>query len=225
VVFCSGAVLCSGAGTWETQLIGPGSDRTTCYLTYSNDFTCSGYGIALKSFGPVSIAGMWGVDSNGRITGSFTEYRSDGDISGTLTRFKVGRSKIRGSAFAPQGRINIKGSALSTPPDVSGSNWVGEVRTRGNISNQAYIFTASTNAPGWYDVTGTGIGEGGLYTINGALIVTSGRYANGYFVSDFGTGRTSTWSFAGKFVPSMKRATFRGHSDGGNSLRIRIAAQ
>jgi hypothetical protein len=213
-------------GTWETRLIGPGRDRATCYLTFSDDLACSGYGIALKSFGPVGLAGTWGVGAKGDITGSFTEHRDDGDLSVTLTRFNLNRHKIRGSAFSSQGRVTLKGDALSTPPDVTGSNWVGEVRTRGNISNQIYAFTASTNAPGWYDVTGTGIGEGGLYTISGALVVTSDRNANGYFVSDFGSGgATSTWSFAGRFVPSLERATLRGQTDTGHNVRIRLTSQ
>ena len=212
-------------GTWGTQLKGPGSDQTTCYLTFSNDFTCSGYGIALKSFGPVSIMGTWGVDSKGDITGGITGHRGDGDLSMTLTKFDANHSKIHGSAFSPKGRVTLKGNALSTPPDVSGSNWVGEVRTHSNLSNQAYTFTASTNVPGWYDVTGTGIGVGGVYAMSGALIVSPDRNANGYFVSDFGTGKTSTWSFAGRFVPSLERATCRGHSDNGDSLRIFIEKQ
>jgi hypothetical protein len=213
-------------GTWETQLVGPGSDRTTCYLTFSNDFTVGGYGIALKSFGPIVIGGFWGVDSKGRLTGSFTEYRDDGAIGATLTRLSVSRNKIRGSAFSSRGRVTLKGDALSTPLDISGSNWVGEVRTRGNTSFQSYVFTVSTNAPGWYDVTGAGVGPSGAYTISGAVIITSDRRANGYFESDFGNGgTTSTWSFAGKFIPSLECATLRGHSDTGNGVRIRLTNQ
>ncbi len=209
-------------GTWETQWIGPGRDWATCYLTFSNDFTWSGYGIALKSLGPVTIAGTWGVDSRDRIIGSFTEYRGDGDIAGTLTKLVAGHHKIHGRAFATQGHITVKGSSLATPPDVSGSNWVGQVRTRGNTSFQSYAFTASTNSPGWFDITGTGVGESGAYTISGALVVTSDRRANGYLVSDFGSvGTTSTWSFAGKFLPSLQRAAFRGRTDTDHAIVIR----
>jgi len=212
-------------GTWESQLIGPGRDRATCYLTFSNDFTWAGYGIALKSLGPVTIAGLWGVDSKDKITGSFTEYRDDGDISGTLTKFVAGRNEIRGHAFATQGRIRVKGVALSTTPGLSGS-WSGEVHTRGNTSYQSYTFSTVANTPGWFNITGTGIGENGVYTIHGALVVTSDRQANGYLASDFGSvTTTSVWSFAGKFLPSLERATFRGHTDTGHRIVIRAAKQ
>lgn len=213
-------------GTWETQVTGIGPDRATCFLTFSNDFTWVGYGIALKSFGTVSFAGTWGIDSRDRITGSFTEFRDDGDIAGTLTKFAVSQNHLRGNAISGHGRLKFKGSALSTPPDVSGSNWVGEVRARGNTSFQSYTFTASTNLPGWFDITGSGVGQSGTYTLSGALVITSDRRANGYLVSDFGSvGATSTWSFAGKFLPSLERAAFRGHIDTGNDLIIRATKQ
>ena len=208
-------------GTWETQWIGPGRDRATCYLTFSNDFTWSGYGIALKSFGPVTIAGTWGVDSNDRTIGSFTEYRGDGDIAGTFKRIAVAHSHLRGRASTGHRHITVNGDASSTPLDVSGSNWVGEVRTGGNTIFQLYTFTASTNAPGWFDITGSGHGRSGTYTISGALVVTSNRRANGYLASDFGSvNTTSTWSFAGRFVPSLERGLFRGRDDSGNRVVI-----
>ena len=211
--------------TWETQLIGPGRDRTTCYLTFSNDLTWAGYGIALKSLGPVTITGTWDVDAHGLIIGSFTEHRNAGAIAGTLTRLVASRTRIRGGAIATQGRINLKGIALGTPPDLSG-DWTGEVMTGGNTSFQSYTFSISTNGPGWFDITGTGVGEGGMYTITGAVVVASDRSANGYLVSDFGTGNTtSTWSFAGKFLPSLERATFRGHADTGNDVLIHATKQ
>ena len=209
-------------GVWETQVIGVGPDRATCFLTFSNDFTWTGYGIALKSFGPVTFAGTWGVDSKDRIVSGFTEFRDDGDIAGTLTATVNGGDKLRGGAITPHGHLKFNGDALSTLRDVSGSNWVGEVRTSGNTSFQSYTFTASTNLPGWFDITGTGVGQSGTYTVAGALVVTTDRRANGYLVSDFGSGgATSTWSFVGKFLPSLKRANFRGRTDSGHDLVIK----
>jgi hypothetical protein len=210
-------------GVWETQVTGPGSDRTTCFLTFSNNFTWTGYGIALKSFGSVTFGGTWGVDSKDRIVGGFTEFRGDGDIGATFIAAVNGSDKLRAQAIAPGGHLKFNGDALSTLRDVSGSNWVGEVHTRGNTSFQSYTFTASTNLPGWFDVTGSGIGQSGTYTVSGALAITSGRNANGFLVSDFGSGNTtSTWSFAGRFLPSLRRGAFRGRTDTGDGIVIRV---
>jgi hypothetical protein len=213
--------------TWETQVIGPAADRATCFLTFSNDFTWTGYGIALKSSGSVTFDGTWSVDAKQRITGGFTEFRNDGDVGGTFIALLNGSNKLRARAITATHRpLKLDGVAQSTPRDVSGTNWVGEVRTRGNKVFQSYTFTASTNLPGWFDVTGTGVGEGGTYTISGGLVVTSDRRANGYLISDFGSaGTTSTWSFAGKFLPSLDRAVFRGSQDNGHNLVINAAKQ
>ena len=213
-------------GTWETQVTGVGPDSATCFLTFSNNLTWTGYGIALKSFGPITFAGTWGVDSKDRIIGGFTEFRADGDIAGTITAGVPSGNKLRARAVTTHGRLRVKGDPLSTTPDVSGSNWVGEVRTRSNTSFQSYAFTASTNLPGWFDITGSGIGQGGTYTVSGALAITSGRNANGFLVSDFGSGNTtSTWSFAGRFLPSLQRGAFRGRTDTGDDIVISVTQQ
>jgi hypothetical protein len=213
--------------TWETQVIGPGADRATCFLTFSNDFTWTGYGIALKSFGPVTFDGTWSVDAKQRITGGFTEFRDDGDVGGTFIARLNGSNKLRARAITATHRpLKFNGVAQSTLLDVSGSNWVGEVRSRGNKIFQSYTFTASTNLPGWFDIEGAGVAEGGTYTINGGLVVTSDRRANGYLISDFGSaGTTSTWSFAGKFLPSLERAVFRGRQDNGHHFVIHATKQ
>ena len=213
--------------TWETQVVGPGPDRATCYLTFSNDFTWTGYGVALKSLGPVTFDGTWSVDSRGRVTGGFTEFRNDGDVGGTFTATLNGTNKLRTKAItATHHPLKLNAVALSTPPDVSGTNWVGEVRTEGSINFQSYTFTASTNLPGWFDITGSAIGQTGSYTISGGLVVTSDRRANGFLTSDFGSGgATSTWSFAGRFLPSLDSATFKGRQENGHTLIIHASKQ
>jgi hypothetical protein len=213
-------------GSWETQLTGPSLGRSTCFLAFSNDFTWTGYGIGLKSFGPITLAGTWGVDAKDRIIGAFTLFSDKGDRAGTLKKVTATHNHLRGRAVATHGFLQFKGTTLATLPDVSGSNWVGEVHTQGNTSFQSYTFTASTNMPGWFDITGSGLGQGGAYTVSGALVVTSDRRANGYLVSDFGSiNTTSTWSFTGKFVPSFERAVFRGRQDNGHFLIIHAAKQ
>jgi hypothetical protein len=214
--------------TWETQVVGPGLDRTTCFLTFSNDLTWTGYGIALKSFGPVALAGTWGIDSKDRIIGGFTEFRPAlvGDIAGTLKKLAASQNHVRGRGVEMHRIFHVKGTALSTLRDVSGSNWVGRVHSQGNTSFQVYTLTASTNLPGWFDITGSGFGHSGTYAISGGLVVASDRRANGYLVSDFGSvGTTSTWSFAGRFLPSLERVVFHGRQDTGQHLVIRATKQ
>ncbi|HUJ11940.1 MAG TPA: hypothetical protein VL171_18165 [Verrucomicrobiae bacterium] len=209
--------------TWETQIIGPGSDHATCFLTFSNDFTWAGYGIALKSFGPISFSGNWGLNSKGKTTSRFTEYRQGTTIPGELTMLAARYYRLHGRGKTLAG-IRLKGKALTEPPDVSGKNWLFEVLTQGKTRFQLYTFTAATNLPGWFELTGTNLGQTNVYTINGALVVTSNRRANGYLFSDFGSGgTTSVWSFAGKFSPSLDGARFHGTKDTGHPLVIYVS--
>src|ERR671922_937488 len=61
----------SPLGSWQTTLVG--ADRGVVYLTFSNDFTFSGYGFTLRSFGLFNIAGTWGNNSAGHVGGGYTQ--------------------------------------------------------------------------------------------------------------------------------------------------------
>jgi hypothetical protein len=212
----------SPSGDFETSWVGLNSDRMVCYLTFNTNLTWTGYGIALKSFGPVTVNGTWSLDSKNRVTGGFTELRSDGDVSAFFSATVSGNGKFHAHASSPHGQLRIQGAPVATTLDLSG-NWIVERHTGGNSTFETYTLTANTNQPGWFDIAGTGTGQGGSYNLTGALVVTSTRLANAFIVSDFGQlNTTSTWSYAGKFVSSGERGNFRGHDDHGHDLIIRF---
>src|SRR5437016_2433869 len=51
----------SPVGSWQVTVLG--SDRGIAVMTFSNDFTVSGYGITRKQFGLFTLTGNWAFNS------------------------------------------------------------------------------------------------------------------------------------------------------------------
>jgi hypothetical protein len=206
----------SPVGIWAVAITG--ADRGLTYLTFSNtsnDFVWTGYGISLKSFGPFTIAGTWGFNSKAQVVGGYTQSLPSGDVAGTVKITLPGGDKFLGSAVSAGGHHSrLVGQAVGTVPDINGA-WSGEVHTHGTAFFESYTFAASTNLPGWVDVTGAGTGPSGSFTVAGALIVAADNDVNGYTIRDLGSSGIVTSSFSGKFNSLLTKAKFVG-KDGNN---------
>ena len=85
---------------------------------------------------------------------------------------------------------------------------------------QSFVLTPATNnLPGWFDLTGTGIGESGTFTLVGAVLVTSDRNAAGYTITDFGTG-TLQASFVGRVSRKLNKLVLRGKDENTKSVTL-----
>ena len=212
----------SPLGTWEAELAASGGDRATCYMTFLDDATWSGYGISTRSLGPFTIVGTWSNDDKGRVIGAATLFMPTGDLVTTLLG-RVKGDKLRATVRkAAGGEFKMKAETATAPVDVSG-NWTAEVRTRQSKDFQSWTLTASTNTLGWFDLAGMGVGPGGAFTVTGALVVTSNRRASGYTLTDLGVSGVVTSSFSGRFQSSSRRGTFRGRDHAGHDVVIKAA--
>ncbi len=61
----------SPLGTWEVTI--SGADKGAQFVTFNDDFSASGFGIRLKTFGLDDVSGRWGFNRKGQITGPFLE--------------------------------------------------------------------------------------------------------------------------------------------------------
>jgi len=215
----------SPVGLWAVDWTG--GDRGLTYLTFSNtsnDFVWGGYGISIKSFGPFTIAGTWGFDTKGRVVGGYTLTLPSGSMPGTVTISLPTSEKLTGHAVSEGHHYGLNGEAVGTVPEVNGT-WSGQVRTHGTQFFENYTVTASTNMPGWFDLTGSGAGPGGTFTVSGAWIVAADHRANGYTIRDLGESGIVTSSFSGKFNGQLDKATFAGKDGDNKSVVIHATKQ
>lgn len=212
----------SPVGIWETTWLG--SDRGLSYLTFSNDFTVAGYGISLKSFGTFTVAGTWAYDSRARVVAGYTQLIDGDNAAGSLIATVPAGKKIRARAIASNGKFKLKGEMPVDYPDVTGA-WVAEITQGGNHSFQTYTIAPSPGMPAMFDITGEGIGNGGTFTVTGAIIVSKRNRANAFLVSDFGTLGTSAASVTGKVFDKSGRMVLVGRDDSRKKILIRAEQQ
>ena len=212
----------SPVGTWAVTW--GGRDRAITYLTFtatSNSMDWSGYGISARSFGSVTFSGTWDYDSKARVVGGYTELFPNDAESGHIVINLPGGINLRGTASATNGKFSLRGHPSGAIPNIAGSNWFWTVRSRGNISFENNIITASTNMVGWFDVTGQGSGPGGTFTTSGALIVNSDRRVHGYTIRDLGLSGSVTSSFSGRFNVPLNKVVLKGRDDNHHGVVIR----
>jgi hypothetical protein len=205
----------SPVGIWEVDL--SGSDRGITYLTFSTNFTWTGYGISLESFGPISIVGTW---TNETFPGATVPWHMAAKLPGG--------KKFRGTADSTfdnrHPHLNLRGKTAASTHNISGT-WVAEGRSGGDVFSEIYTLTASTNMANWFDLAGQVSTGNGTSTVSGAVILSPDRRASGYMITDFSSSVTVTSSFRGRFNPPMTKITFVGRDDNNRSLVIRATQQ
>ena len=204
----------SPTGTWMVAM--SGADSGLVHLTFSNDFTWTGYGISKESFGGLTIVGNWTNDNKGEVAGSYTETFPDTAIGWSMAAKIPGGDKFLGTAVSRFNhrllRLRPKGKPDGIIPDISG-NWNAPGKARGDRFIANYTLTASTNMPGWFDLAGQVSTANGTSTVSGAVMVNTDRQANGYFISDFSSSVTTTSSFSGRFNAPLTKIAVVGRDD------------
>jgi hypothetical protein len=215
---CLGAKSDSPVGTWATQIAG--KDQGVCYLTFSNNFTMAGYGIAVDALGPFQISGAWNLDAHGRLVGGLTQFVGGGGF-GAKFHGSANHNKLRALVNSTAGFFNFHGAPAGSIPDVSGE-WLGEVRQPGQKFFVTYNAALSSNTPAWFDLTGQGVNNTGTFTVTGGMLVMPDRRVAAYTISDFGTS-TETDAFIGTIAAKGKRLILHGHSSDNKPVVIRAA--
>jgi PKD repeat protein len=200
-------------GDWEVTI--NGADRGAQFLTFEDDFSASGFGIRLKTFGLDEVSGHWGFNSKGQVTGPFVEQTDSttnwtGTLLGTAQSLKSVREAVSTTAF---GNFHWKGIPTTTFPDLSGT-WTGSVTVaRTPATLVSYVFSANANNSAVFDIA-TSADPG---TVVGQLLVTSRNRVYGYVTHG---GKTVTVS--GLFNVRRLAMNLNGSSNAGEKVRLRI---
>jgi hypothetical protein len=122
----------SPVGTWETKL--SGAAKGLAYISFNDDSSISGYGIALGTFGLFSFAGDWALSSAHQLVGTI-----NGDSF-------TGKAKAGVKLQVNAGPVKLKAIPAMPVPDITGT-WM-DVKT-----SEAFVFTPSSTLTNAFELT------------------------------------------------------------------------
>jgi hypothetical protein len=156
----------SPVGTWETKLAG--STKGLAYITFNDDSTISGYGIALGTFGLVSFTGDWARTSSHRLVGT---------VNGNSF---TGKAKAGAKLQLMAGALKLSGAPAASVPDITGT-WV-DVKTSEALSfTPSATFTNVFELPAGLAIVGAR-GAIDLITTNNVPRSLAGKVKQGVFI-------------------------------------------
>lgn len=207
----------SPEGTWQFTI--EGSDRGVAYLTFSNDFSVTGYGITRDALGAFDVGGTWGLDEKDNVVVGYTFFIPGGNQAGSIEGKIVGTGAFQGQSETTAGPLKFRAPAPAPAPDLAGT-WVGELKAGGTKILETFTLTVNTNLPGWFDLTGAGVSEAGSFSVTGAVLVTSDNRAAATTINFFGDG-TMESAFAGKLVKKGNKLVFTGKNTDRKAVQLR----
>lgn len=160
----------SPVGVWETKLSGLG--RGVALLNFEEDFTITGHGIVVGTFGLIDLTGAWGVNSRRQVVGSLLGVVDDRTVvqSDFLAKVKPGKLSVATTSFTGLKALKMKGAPLLPVPDLSGI-WSGTFKATGGSIPETYEFAPSATHLNVFDFTADGPGA----SVTGAVLVTVSR--------------------------------------------------
>jgi hypothetical protein len=204
----------SPVGTWQVSILG--SQKGTLMMTFSNDFTVSGYGIARKQFGFITLAGNWSINSKGDVVAAYIQTVNGIGTAYTFTARMQSSNRFRAKASSHSGGYTCKGEHIQSFSDLSGS-WNAAVKRRGKTFDESFTATESSNYPAVFDVAGHGLSETASFTLSGRIIISSHDAVNASLNRTFGTD-TQHSSLSGVFKPTRSKMRLQGTDDTGAHL-------
>lgn len=214
----AGATITVGAknsplGDWEVTI--SGADKGAQFLTFEDDFTASGFGIRLKTFGLDDVSGHWGVNSKGQVTGPFVEQTGSttnwtGTFLGPAKSLKTVTGVVKTTAL---GTFHWRGIPATTFPGLSGT-WTGLVTVvRTAPMAVSYVFSANARDSGVFDIATTA--EPG--TVVGQMLVTSRNKVYGYVTSG-----GKQLQLSGTFSAARVSLTLRGKDSSAETVSVKL---
>jgi hypothetical protein len=205
----------SPLGDWEVTI--SGADKGAQFLTFEDDFTASGFGIRLKTFGLDDVSGHWAFTNKpkGQVTGPFIEQTGTttnwtGTFLGPAKSLKSVSGAVKTTAL---GTFHWRGIPATTFLDLSGT-WTGVVTVvRTTPVAVSYGFTANASDAAVFDIA-TSVDPG---TVVGQLLVTSRNKVYAY-VTFGGT----QFRVSGTFSAVRQTLTLRGTDGNTPPERITI---
>jgi hypothetical protein len=215
----------SPVGTWEISA--SGRNPSAGFVTFNGDFTATGYGMSLSSFGIYTFQGTWALDAKGNTVAQYSEnlYFERDAVPQTFSGSFIGKAttgkRLVGRTVASDGNSTVTGTPPLYYPDVSGS-WVAYV-TEGRTTVPEFITVVPSNvAAGVFIFSGTGAGPSGSFVVGGEMLVTSKGKVVVLGESDFADGTKSFSSLTGTLNLLKQTGLLTGITDSGYRLRTRI---
>ena len=200
----------SPVGTWEAKISGPAKGNAV--VIFGDDFSISGYGMTLGTFGLFTISGAWSFNTRQQIAGSYIEWLDGSDIfSGSFVGKAAGGRKVSvqvTSESVPKA-LRLKGKPLATVPDLRG-NWLATVKAAGALTMETYELTPSATLTNVLDLTG----QTSSGTLTGAVLVNSRGQLN---VSTEGAAERS---LAGK-AKAATSLSLKGQDEAGQRVTVK----
>jgi len=202
-------------GSWQVSV--SGADNGTVMMTFSNNFTVSGYGIMRRQFGLFTVAGTWNFNSKGDVVVAYVQTLDNVGTGYTFTArlLRAGRFRAKGVSNN-HGHFHFLGDQPADFPDLSGL-WTAIVHRSGTPLHEQYTITPLTNFPAVYNITGQGLSNTQSFTLDGAVITTSRNQLNVSIDRTFGTG-TQRSSLFGTYKPKQSQMRLIGIDDTGTHL-------
>jgi hypothetical protein len=208
----------SPVGSWEITILGP--DRGNAMMTFSNDFTVSGYGITRLETGMFTLTGNWGFNSHGDVVVAYLQSFGSTNRAASFTAQLKSATRFTADGRGTDGHFRLKGEAAGAIPDLSGS-WTALVKRSGKTLHELYAITASTNFPSVFDVTGTGLSDTGSFTLDGEFIANSHDKLAAFINRTFSGSNTVASSISGTIKTHKPTMSLHGSDDTGTSLTIK----
>jgi PKD repeat protein len=204
----------SPLGDWEVTI--SGADKGAQFLTFEDDFSASGFGIRLKTFGLEDVSGHWSFNAKGQVTGPFFEETGiTTNWSGTLLGTVKSLKSLSGTVPTSAGTFHWKGIPATTFPDLSG-DWTGLVTVVKSSTGISYTITNNATDSAVFDIA-TSDAPG---TVVGQLLVTSRNSVYGYVTFE---GKPITVS--GTFSAARSSLTLKGTDDTAEKVAIKLFKQ
>jgi hypothetical protein len=132
----------SPVGTWEVDVLDSG--KGVLMMTFSNNFTVSGYGITQKQFGFITLAGNWSTNSKGDVVAAYIQTVNGVGSAYTLTARMLSSGRFRGKATGRGGGYQCEGEQPESFSDLSGS-WNAAVKRKGKSFTLSGAIIASSH--------------------------------------------------------------------------------
>ena len=202
----------SPLGDWEVTI--SGFDKGAQFLSFGDDFSASGYGIRLKTFGLDEVSGQWSTNAAGQVTGQFVE-QTDGVTNwnsmllATVKSLKSLSGTVPTNGFGP---FHWKGIPMTTSPDISGT-WSGAVTVVKTATQMIYRITTNADDAAVFDIATSDAPD----MVVGQLLVTSRSKVFGYITID-----NQPINFSGTF--SATRLSLKGTDAAGEKVTIKLSS-
>jgi len=201
----------SPLGDWEVTI--GGADKGAQFLTFEDDFSASGFGIRLETFGLDDVLGHWGFDAKGQVTGPFVEQTGGTtNWTGTLLGTAASLKSVNGAVPTALGTFRWKGVPATTFPDLSGT-WTGLVTIVKSAATVNYVISSNANDSAVFDIATSG--DSG--TVVGQLLVTSRNKVYAYVTFDGKQVRLS-----GAFSAVRHSLTLRGTDATAEKIAVKL---